>query len=185
MRVANPRRIACVRRTMWTGRSADVDVILDLMIHDIDLVLTLAGAPVASVAASGAAVKSGVTDEAEAWLTFANGLIATLSASRVADENERKLTITEPDTTYAADLAGAEPHRRQPRHAGARRRRRSRCSPRDNLAAEIDAFLTSVATGAPPDGRRPRRPRRARNRRAHPGGDRRGRQPRRGGASRR
>ena len=49
LRVTDPRRIATVRQTGWTGRSDDVDVILDLMIHDIDLVLMLAGSTVASV----------------------------------------------------------------------------------------------------------------------------------------
>ena len=149
-RLTNPRRIACRRRTKWTGRSADVDVILDLMIHDIDLVLTLAGAPVASVAASGAAVMSDATDEAEAWLTFTNGLIATLSASRVATDNERVLTITEPDTTYAADLSGPSLAITRRRVSGASAEAMA-LSSHDNLGAEIDAFLTSVATGAPPE----------------------------------
>jgi predicted dehydrogenase len=149
-RLTNPRRIACRRRTKWTGRSADVDVILDLMIHDIDLVLTLAGAPVVSVAASGAEVMSGATDEAEAWLTFANGLIATLSASRVSTVNERKLTITEPDTTYVADLSGPTLAITSRRVSGASAEAMA-LSSHDNLGAEINAFLKSVATGAPPE----------------------------------
>jgi predicted dehydrogenase len=149
-RLTNPRRIACRRRTKWSGRSADVDVILDLMIHDIDLVLTLAGVPVASVAASGAAVMSDATDEAEAWLTFTNGLIATLSASRVATENERMLTITEPDTTYAADLSGPSLAITRRRVSGASAEAMA-LSSHDNLGAEIDAFLNSVATGASPE----------------------------------
>ena len=105
-RLTNPRRIAAVRRTPWTGRSADVDVVLDLMIHDIDLVLALANAPVASVAADGMARVSGRIDEAEAWIIFENGIVATLSASRIAAANERRLTVTEPGTMYVADLAG-------------------------------------------------------------------------------
>ena len=150
LRVTNPRRIACMRRTPWTGRSADVDVVLDLMIHDIDLVLVLAGAPVTSVAASGSDGASGATDEAEAWLTFANGAIATLSASRVASEGERRIAVTEPNTAYAADLSVPSltvdrPARARPKSGPVP------LVPRDNLGAEIDAFLTSVATGAPPD----------------------------------
>ena len=73
----------------------DVDVVLDMMIHDIDLVLTLARAPPVSVAASGVEVMSGMTDEAEAWLTFADGLIATISVSRVADGIEREKRVVE------------------------------------------------------------------------------------------
>jgi len=149
-RVVNPRRISAIRRTRRSGRSADVDVVLDLMIHDIDLILTLAGAPVASVAASGADAKTGATDEAEAWLTFGNGLIATLSASRVAEENERKLTVTEPDTQFTADLSVPS------LTVLSRRRPGAAAEPvplmrHDNLGAEIDAFLTCVASGSEPD----------------------------------
>ena len=150
LRLTDPRRIACRRRTGWTGRSADVDVILDLMIHDIDLVLTLAGAPVASVAANGATVRSDVTDEAEAWLTFTNGLIATLSASRVALEHERKLMVTEPDTAFVADLAVPSLTATARRQPGAVARNIPLVA-RDNLGAEIGAFLTSVRTGAKPE----------------------------------
>ncbi len=152
-RLADPRRIAAVRRTGWTGRSADVDVVIDLMIHDIDLVLTLAGSPVTSVAANGSSSVSGLTDDAEAWLTFANGIIATLSASRSAPENQRHLTVTEPGTIYFADLAGPTLSIR-PR-AGRGAAETVPLTPHDNLGAEIAAFLNSVATGAPPlvDGR--------------------------------
>ncbi len=147
-RLVAPRRIAAVRRTPWSGRSADVDVVLDLMIHDIDLVLALAGAPVASVTGEGIVGASGRIDEAEAWLTFANGAIATLSASRIAGANERRLSVTEPGKVYVADLAG-------PSLSVARRASRAMAEmiplpPRDNLAAEIAAFLDSVATGKAP-----------------------------------
>jgi predicted dehydrogenase len=148
LRLTDLRRISSVRRTTWSGRSADVDVILDLMIHDIDMVLMLAGTPVTSVAASGASVKSGVTDEAEAWLTFPSGLVATLSASRVAEQNERKLQITEAGAVYVADLAAPS--------LTVASRSTWRAPPtaipllaRDSLGAEIAAFLRSIATGAP------------------------------------
>ena len=152
-RLSDPRRIAAVRRTGWTGRSADVDVVLDLMIHDIDLVLTLAGASVTSVAANGTSSVSGLTDDAEAWLTFANGCIATLSASRSSAENQRQLTVTEPGTVYVADLAG--PSLSVKPRAGRAAAETVPLTPHDNLGAEIAAFLDSVATGAPPlvDGR--------------------------------
>jgi predicted dehydrogenase len=151
-RVTAPRRIASVRHTEWTGRSGDVDVVLDLMIHDIDLILTLAAAPVAS-ATGGGAVRSGSLDEAEAWLTFDNGVIATLSASRVADTPERKLTVTEPHRIFVADLAASSLSSRR-RGAGAVDEPIP-VSVRDKLADEIDAFLDSVTSGRPPrvDGR--------------------------------
>ena len=152
-RLADPRRIAAVRRTGWSGRSADVDVVLDLMIHDIDLVLTLAGSPVVSVAADGSSSVSGLTDDAEAWLTFANGIVATLSASRSATENQRQLTVTEPGLTYVADLAVPTLSVRS--RAGHAAAEMIPLTPHDNLGAEIAAFLDSVASGAPPmvDGR--------------------------------
>jgi predicted dehydrogenase len=148
-RLIAPRRVSCIRRTKWSGRSSDVDVILDLMIHDIDLVLTMAGSPVVSVAASGAEVVSGKIDEAEAWITFANGMIATLSASRAATENERKITITEAETSYAADLSIPSLTSVSRRVPGAVPTDIP-LSTRDNLGAEIDAFLNSVTTGMPP-----------------------------------
>lgn len=149
-RVSNPRRISSVRRAKWHGRSVDVDVVLDMMIHDIDLVLTLANSPLVSVAASGAAVMSGLTDEAEAWLTFADGLIATISVSRVAEIQERKLTITEPDTAYSADLGIPSLSilsRRTPGAAPVS----VELPARDNLGAEVDTFLKCIATGTTPE----------------------------------
>lgn len=148
-RAAGVRRITTLRRSTWSERSSDVDVVLDMMIHDIDHVLSFADAPVVSVAASGAAVKGDLADEAEAWLTFANGAIATLSASRVADRLERKLTVTDADCVYAADLAApalviAERRSREPAEVMS-------FPPHDNLAAEIAAFINSVRTGEPPE----------------------------------
>jgi predicted dehydrogenase len=148
-RVDRPQRITTVRRSAWSERSADVDVVLDMMIHDIDHVLAFAGSPVKSISASGAAVKGKLADEAEAWLTFANGTVATLSASRVAERQERRLTVTDGLRVYAADLAA-------PALAVAERRSEQPAAmigfaPHDNLAAEISAFLNSVKTGETPE----------------------------------
>ena len=149
-RVSAPRRISCIRRARWHGRAVDVDVILDMMIHDIDIVLALAKAAPTSVAASGLAVKSGLIDEAEAWLTFADGLIATISVSRVAETQERRLAVTELDTAFSADLSVPSLSILSRRTPGAEPVSVP-LSPRDNLAAEIDAFLQSVATGVRPE----------------------------------
>lgn len=147
--VRAPRLIECVRRTPWTGRAADVDVVLDLMIHDIDLALTLAGAPLVSVAATGVSVVTGKNDVAEARLTFANGVVATLATSRVAPAGERVLSVTETGRRLVADLA-------TPgltiitRAAGAVQTESVALAHADNLFTEIDAFLGSVRTGTPP-----------------------------------
>ena len=138
-----------VRHTVWQGRGADVDVVRDLMIHDIDLALTLAGAPVVSIAASGAAVVTTSCDVAEARIEFATGAIAVLAASRVAAEPVRTAEVVVPGCRLTADFAapalsltsrsGSEPARTEA----------IPLAPADNLGAEITAFLASVGTGAP------------------------------------
>lgn len=153
-RVSAPRLIECVRRTPWSGRALDVDVVLDLMIHDIDLVLTLAASPVRSVAATGISVVTRWNDVVEARVSFENGVVATLATSRVAPVPERSIAVTEAGRRLVANLAapelivltGSE---------GALDAERIALPPHDNLAAEVDAFLTSVAAGTPPqvDGR--------------------------------
>ena len=141
------RRIACVRRSPWDGRSGDVDVVLDMMIHDIDHACVLAAAPVLSVAASGAVGRSGHVDEAEAWLTFRNGVVATLSASRGAEEPERHLTVTEPDRVFLAELS--EPSLTVGgRRSGGTSEKILR-EDNDNLGDELASFVDSVAGGAP------------------------------------
>ncbi len=147
-RLQNPRRIAFERQAVWNGRADDVDVVLDLMIHDIDLALVIAGSPVRSVSASGEVVRSGQVDQAEAWLTFESGLIATLSASRVAEANARRIIATEPDYGYRADLS-APSLAVQKRGVPGAVAEAIELPQRDNLAAEIDSFLAAVTGRAP------------------------------------
>ncbi len=82
--VARPRYIEAVRASTYTGRSTDIGVVYDLMIHDIDLVLSLVKAPLASVHAVGTAVLGSSEDVAQARLEFSDGCVANLSASRVS-----------------------------------------------------------------------------------------------------
>lgn len=150
-RVRALRNISCIRHAPWKGRAADVDVVLDLMIHDIDLTLALANAPVISVEAAGSPVVSGENDVVGARLTFDNGIVASLSASRVAASGERSLTISETGRRLRADLAAQtltvmpEAGQAETHEFGAA----------DNLAAEISAFIESASTGNRPlvDGR--------------------------------
>jgi predicted dehydrogenase len=83
-RVGRPRYVDAVRASTYTGRSTDIGVVYDLMIHDIDLVLSLVDAPLVSVQALGVAVLGRHEDAAQARLEFANGCVANLSASRVS-----------------------------------------------------------------------------------------------------
>ena len=148
-RVRTPRLIECARRAPWSGRALDVDVVLDLMIHDIDLVLTLARSPVASVAASGVSVVTKRNDVVEARVTFENGIAATLAASRVAPTPERSIAVTEAGRRLVANLAVPE-LTILTAGKGAVAAERIALAPSDNLAAEIDAFLVSVRAGTPP-----------------------------------
>jgi predicted dehydrogenase len=140
-----PLLIECARRTAWRGRAADVDVVLDLMIHDIDLALTIAGAPVVSADASGVPVVTRTSDVAEARLVFANGVTAVLAASRIAARPERTLAVTEADRQLHADLAGGALTVTTTSEDGAVHSAALAVPPADNLAAEIADFLACVA----------------------------------------
>jgi predicted dehydrogenase len=140
------RSIACIRHAPWKGRAVDVDVVLDLMIHDIDLALALARAPVISVSAAGTPVVSNENDVVGARLTFDNGVVANLSASRVAGENERSVTVNEAGRKLRADLSA---HTLTITPEGGTPETQAFERP-DNLAAEIASFLDCVATGARP-----------------------------------
>lgn len=148
-RVRAPSLIECIRRTPWSGRAADVDVVLDLMIHDIDLALTLAASPVVHVEASGESVMTAVSDVAEARITFASGAVATLAASRVASTGERRLLVSEPGRHLAADLA-AQTLTDTIRSPAGDRTDTVPLAPRDNLAAEIADFIDSIKAGRAP-----------------------------------
>lgn len=82
--LGTPKFIEAVRASGFTGRSTDIGVVLDLMIHDIDVVLSLVDSPLESVSAMGLAVLGRREDVAQAQLVFANGCVAHLSASRVS-----------------------------------------------------------------------------------------------------
>ncbi len=103
-RVDAPRLIECRRHAPWTGRVTEVDVVLDLMIHDIDLALDLAGAATVGVEGSGVAMMGHGLDAVVARLWFANGAVAHLSASRVAPLPSRTVVVHEAERALAADL---------------------------------------------------------------------------------
>ncbi|HTX21636.1 MAG TPA: Gfo/Idh/MocA family oxidoreductase [Candidatus Aquilonibacter sp.] len=88
-----PRFIECHRLSPFPARSTDIGVVLDLMIHDLDIVLAFVKSPVASVDAVGIPVLSKSEDVANARLRFANGCVANLTASRVAVERMRKIRV--------------------------------------------------------------------------------------------
>lgn len=102
--LARPRFIESDRVAPFVARGSEVAVILDLMIHDIDLVLALVREPVTDVRASGIAVVTRSIDIATARLEFASGAVANLTASRLARERVRKLRIFQPNGYFSLDL---------------------------------------------------------------------------------
>lgn len=99
-----PLFIDIERLAPFKPRGTDVDVVLDLMIHDLDLVLALAKAPIEQVSASGFRVLTGAIDIANARIEFADGCIASVSASRVSQLPVRKLRVFRHDAYVSADL---------------------------------------------------------------------------------
>jgi len=100
----SPRFIECHRLAPYRERGTDVNVVLDLMIHDIDLVQSLAGSDIVSIDAIGSPVFSGEIDIANARIRFANGCVANTTASRVSLKTERKLRIFEEAAYISLDL---------------------------------------------------------------------------------
>jgi predicted dehydrogenase len=93
------------RLSVFTPRSLDVDVVLDLMIHDIDIVLSLVASPVREVRAVGLPVLSRKVDIANVRLEFENGCVANFTASRVSTERVRKLRFFQPHQYLSLDFA--------------------------------------------------------------------------------
>ena len=103
--VDQPLFIDSDRLAPFNPRGSDVAVVLDLMIHDIDLVLTLTGAPVRDVSAAGLPVLTPSIDIADARITFATGAVATITSSRVSKDRMRKLRIFQRNAYLSLDLA--------------------------------------------------------------------------------
>ena len=102
--VLNPMFIESHRLAAFQPRGTEVSVILDLMIHDLDLVLHLVQSPVAKVSASGVAVLSNTPDIANVRLEFANGAVANLTASRISMKQMRKMRLFQPDHYLSLDF---------------------------------------------------------------------------------
>ncbi|MGA1308974.1 MAG: Gfo/Idh/MocA family oxidoreductase [Gemmatimonadaceae bacterium] len=103
--VDHPLFIDSDRLAPFNPRGSDVAVVLDLMIHDIDLVLTLTGSPVTEVSAAGLPVLTPSIDIADARLRFASGAVATITSSRVSKDRMRKLRIFQKNGYLSLDLA--------------------------------------------------------------------------------
>jgi predicted dehydrogenase len=159
--ITRPLYVESYRIAPWKARGAEVDVILDLMIHDIDIVMGLVASPVTNVDAVGTPVLSGTTDLANARVAFGSGCVANITASRVSYKTERRVRVFQPNEYIVCDLAEARIFRYQlngdPAVLGpAAVASESFDIPKeDSLANEIGEFLDCVASGRKPlvDGR--------------------------------
>jgi len=107
----HPRFIEVHRLGTFPDRSLDIDVVFDLMIHDLDVVLSIVASEVAAVEAVGVAVLTPRPDIANARLKFASGCIANITASRISKERVRKIRIFQRDAYLSVDYASQEVER--------------------------------------------------------------------------
>jgi predicted dehydrogenase len=105
------RFIECHRLAPFKGRGADVNVILDLMIHDLDVILSLVSSPPTSVSAVGIAVLTDEVDIANARIEFANGAVANVTASRVSVTSQRRFRVFQPNQYVSIDFGSGEVRR--------------------------------------------------------------------------
>jgi len=141
------------RLGVFSARSLDVDVVFDLMIHDLDLVLWMVNAPVVDVRAVGLPVLSDKVDIANARVEFENGSVANLTASRVSTERVRKFRYFQPHEYVSIDFTRRDVLVLSVNHEGEVPRigfRKLETEPVEPLRAELEAFIESVRTRRAP-----------------------------------
>ena len=161
--ITAPRFVEVHRLAQFPGRGLDVDVVFDVMIHDLDLVLDLVRAAPVAIEAVGVPVLSERVDIANARIRFDNGCIANLTASRVSRERVRKLRFFQKDALVSIDCAARQVEvwrvRRDPGGAAAIAGGEVAVPPGEPLECELADFADAVRTGRRPgvDGRDGRR----------------------------
>ncbi|HET6278053.1 MAG TPA: Gfo/Idh/MocA family oxidoreductase [Candidatus Polarisedimenticolia bacterium] len=146
-RARDPRFIEAHRLGVFTARSTDVDVVLDLMIHDLDVILSLVPSSLESVDAVGVHALTDKVDIANARLRFANGCVANVTASRISTDRVRKLRIFEVDSYTSIDYAQQEVVAYALRSSSGRPqivRDPIEVRPEEPLAVELRSFLRAV-----------------------------------------
>jgi len=147
--IKNPMFIEAHRISPFRDRGTDVDAVLDIMIHDLDIILSLVPSSVTSLEAVGVPVLTDSVDIANARLRFESGCIANITASRVSAEVMRKIRIFQPDSYISLNFAKAKvdvytlSETRQIQH------KHIAISESDALASEIRSFVDAVLTGSP------------------------------------
>ena len=103
-----PLFIECHRLTPFRGRGTEVDVVLDLMIHDLDIIFSFVRSPVKNIHAVGVPVLTDKVDIANTRVEFEGGCVANITASRISFEDQRRIRVFQPDTYLAMDYASKE-----------------------------------------------------------------------------
>lgn len=151
--IKDPLYIEAVRTSPFPNRSTDVDVILDVMIHDIDLVLSIARSEPTKVEAVAIPVVSNKADFANARITFKSGCVANITASRVSKERIRKINVVQPDAMITIDYAtqGLTITRTVPGSPVAGQTDDNiTVEKKDSLLEELKSFICSIKTGKTP-----------------------------------
>lgn len=144
--ITDPKFIEVQRLGSFSARSLDIDVVLDLMIHDLDIILALIKDEVVGIKSSGIHVLSEKVDIANARLEFKSGCVATLTASRVHQGKVRKLRIFEPTSYYSIDYIDQEV-KVFPLHGRQTDIKTLKIQKEEPLKKELKNFLDSVRTG--------------------------------------
>lgn len=164
-RLTNPMFVEADRLALFNERGLEVDVILDLMIHDIDIVLSIIDAPVTKVHASGISVLSRLPDIASVRMEFENGAVANLTASRISIKSMRKFRIFQENCYFSIDYSTKRAYavykEAEPGEDGFPQisMENFEIIEKDALEEEIAAFLECVRSGSRPvvDGEQGRR----------------------------
>ena len=154
----NPLFIETHRMNKFTERGTDVDVVLDLMIHDLDIVLNLVPSEVKEVHSIGMCVITDKTDIANVRIIFENGTVANLTASRIAEKTLRKIRVFQPDAYIHANCYRKEFSITRLNEGAEDRINLAKLKTEnvtfensDPLADQINHFVTAVRQGKQPD----------------------------------
>ncbi len=156
-RIDKPMFIESHRLSIYNERGTDVCVVLDLMIHDIDIISNFAGSKVKAISATGIPVVSASADIANARIEFENGCIANITASRISTKNERKMRIFQQDAYISVDFGNRETSITAPGDNGASSiipgmtTTRINCADGDALEEELRSFVSAVSGRTEPE----------------------------------
>ena len=147
--ITNPMFIEAHRISPFRARGTDVDAVLDIMIHDLDIILSLVDSSVVSLEAVGVPVLTDSVDIVNARLRFESGCIANITASRVSAEVMRKIRIFQPDSYISLDFAKAKVDVYTLSESREIQHKHIAISESDALASEIRSFVDAVLHGSP------------------------------------